>query len=389
MKILIFEWAAGTFTYNDITESLSRHGVSYRTVSYQFNDKNRDEFFESRFTKLLAEDSYDAVFSVNYFPLVALCCHKQCIPYISWSYDNPLDVPDIEKTLGLDGNHVFLFDRIQTEGYRKMGYTNVYHMPLAVNCERLDRIKLTKQEEALYSADVSFVGRMYDSMFDRYRALMDDYCRGYIDSVVEAQSKIFGYWFVNEMLNDTLMKRINDHFRELEPDTQFTLPKEALAYAIAAQITKCDRLILLNLLAKRMKVNVYSWAKSNLLQNVNYMGTCDYFGQMTKVFKASAINLNITLKISQSGIPLRAMDILGAGGFLLSNYQPEIAENFIDGQDVVMYESIEDALEKAVFYKEHEEIRRRIAASGHDKAAELFSYDKQLGRIFEASGMPL
>ncbi len=83
------------------------------------------------------------------------------------------------------------------------------------------------------------------------------------------------------------------------------------------------------------------------------------------------------------------MDILGAGGFLLSNYQPEIAENFIDGQDVVMYESIEDALEKAVFYKEHEEIRRRIAASGHDKAAELFSYDKQLGRIFEASGMPL
>ena len=69
-----------------------------------------------------------------------------------------------------------------------------------------------------------------------------------------------------------------------------------------------------------MKVNVYSWEKCDLLQNVNYMGSCDYYGQMTKVFKASSINLNITLKISQSGIPLRVMDILGAGGFLLSNY---------------------------------------------------------------------
>ncbi len=387
MKLLIFEWAAGTFTYNDIAESFSRHGISYKTVSYQFNNKNEDEFFERRFTKLLKDDSYDAVFSVNYFPLVAVCCHKNSIPYISWSYDNPLDVPDIEKTLGLVGNHVFLFDRIQTEGYRRMGYTNVYHMPLAVNCERLERIKLTKQEERLYTSDVSFVGRMYDSMFGHYRELMDDYCKGYIDSVVEAQAKIFGYWFVNEMLTESLMKRVNDHFRELQPDTQFVLPKEALAYAVAAQITKNDRLILLNLLAKRMKVNVYSWTNCDFLQNVNYMGSCDYYGQMTKVFKASAINLNITLKILQSGIPLRAMDILGAGGFLLSNYQPELAEYFVDGQDVVMYESMEDAMEKAIFYKEHEEIRRRIAANGHDKAAVLFSYDTQLCKIFETSGL--
>lgn len=389
MKLLIFEWAAGTFTYNDITGSFASKGISYRTVSYQFDDKNEDEFFENRFMKVLGEDRYDAVFSVNYFPLVAKCCNSKSIPYISWSYDNPLDVPDIEKTLGLPCNQVFLFDRIQTEGYRKSGFNNVHHMPLAVNCERLETIKLTKQEQALYTSDVSFVGKMYDSMFGQYRELMDDHCKGFIDALVAAQSKVFGYWFVDELLTDTFMKRINDHFKELQPDTQFVLPKEALAYAVASQITKTDRLILLNLLAKRMKVNVYSWEKSELLQNVNFMGSCDYYGQMTKVFKASRINLNITLKISQSGIPLRVMDILGAGGFLLSNYQPEIAENFINGEDVVMYESIEDAYEKALYYIQHDDIRRQIAASGHNKTKELFSYEKQLGKIFEISGMTL
>ncbi|MBR2530105.1 MAG: glycosyltransferase [Lachnospiraceae bacterium] len=387
MKLLIFEWAAGTFTYDDIIASFTAKGVTYRTVSYQFNDKNEDEFFIKRFTKVLKDDTYDAVFSVNYFPLVAVCCHDCSLPYISWSYDNPLDVPDIEKTLGLPGNFVFLFDRIQTEGYRRMGFSNVYHMPLAVNCERLETIKLTKQEQAMYAADVSFVGKMYDSMFPQYRELMDDHCKGYIDAIVAAQSKVFGYWFAEELLTDDLMKRINDHFKVLSPDTQFALPREALAYAIAAQITKTDRLILLNLLAKRMNVNVYSWEKCDLLQNVKFMGSYDYYGQMTKVFKASSINLNITLKISQSGIPLRVMDILGAGGFLLSNYQTEIAENFINGEDVVMYESIEDAFEKALFYKEHDDLRRQIAQSGHSKAKELFSYEKQLGKIFDISGM--
>ena len=389
MKLLIFEWAAGTFTYNDIIASFDDKGVSYRTVSYQFSDKNEDEFFEWRFLKVLDEDTYDAVFSVNYFPLVAKCCHSKGIKYISWSYDNPLDVPDIEKTLGYAENHVFVFDRIQAEEYRKKGFANVRHMPLAVNCKRLDTIKLTKQELELYSSDVSFVGKMYDSMFGQYRSLMDDFCKGYIDALVNAQSRIYGYWFVDEMLTDAVVDRINRHFKELEPSTEFILPKEALSYAVAAQITRGDRLLLLNLLAKHVKINIYSWEKCELLHGVNYMGSCDYHTQMPKVFKASSINLNITLKILQSGIPLRVMDILGCGGFLLSNYQPEIAEYFTDGQEVVMYESIEDAYEKALFYLKNDDLRTQIAKLGHDKANELFSYEKQLARIFEISGIPL
>ena len=387
MKFLIFEWAAGTYTYRDIAETFDEMGISYRTVSYQFEDKNEDEFFVDKFTKVLTEDSYDAVFSVNFFPLVSKCCHDQSVKYISWSYDNPLDVPDIEKTLGFPENYVFLFDRIQAEGYRKKGFSNVYHMPLAVNSKRLDRIKPTKKESEMYSADISFVGKMYDSMFGDYRSLMNDYCKGYIDAVVDAQSKVYGYYFIDEMLTDPLLDEINRHFKILEPTTEFSLSREALSYAIAAQITRNDRLMILNVLAKRAKVNIYSWKMCDMLKNVNYMGSADYYDQMPKIFKESRINLNITLKILQSGIPLRVMDILGAGGFLLTNYQPEIAENFIDGQDVVMYESVEDAIEKAIFYLNNDEKRREIARNGHDKVAELFPYHGQLRRILEISGL--
>ena len=384
MRLLIFEWASGTYTYNDIAETLTSEGVSFRTVSYNFADKNNDEFFEWRFGKEL-EQSYDAVFSVNYFPLVAKCCDKAGIKYISWSYDNPLDVPDIEKTLGLSCNRVFLFDRIQADKYRNLGFDNVYHMPLAANCKRLDAIRLSAKDVAEYEADISFVGKMYDSMIGEYLELMDEYCRGYIEAAMSAQSKVLGYYMIDEILNDAIMKRINEHFRELDRNTEFVLPKEALSYAMAAEITKRDRITILHILSKRYKLNLYSWNKCEILTSVHYKGSCDYPVQMPKVFKASRVNLNIGLRILQSGIPLRVMDILGAGGFLLSNYQPEIAENFVDGQDVVMYESVEDAIEKAIFYLNNNELRERIAASGHDRVKNEFSYEKQLGKIFEIS----
>ncbi len=387
MKLLIFEWAAGTFTYNDILESLEGRGVSCRTVSYQFDDKNEDPFFEDRFSRVLKEDEYDAVFSVNYFPLVAKCCEATGVKYVSWSYDNPLDVPDIEKTLGLSCNHVFLFDRIQAEGYRKKGFKNVYHMPLAVNCNRLDSIRLTASEQADYQTDIAFVGKMYDSMYGEYLSLMDDYCRGYVEAAADAQKKVYGYYMIDDLLNDAVMDRINTHFKELDSKTTFSLPREALSYAVAAQITKNDRITILHVLSKRYKLDLYSWDKNDLLIDVRYRGSCDYLTQMPKVFKAARINLNITLRILQSGIPLRALDILGAGGFLLSNWQSEIAENFTDGVDVVMYDSVEDAIEKAIYYLENEDLRQSIARSGHDRAKENFSYDRRLEQIFRMAGV--
>lgn len=383
MKILIFEWATGTFTYTDIVESFRENGVDYKTVSYAFSDKNNDAFFEYRFSKIFDEEKFDAVFSVNYFPLVSKCCEKKGIKYLSWCYDNPLDVIDIELTLGNSCNYVFMFDRLQVEGYRQKGFDNVYHLPLAANCRRLESIKLTDREKEIYSSQISFVGKMYDSMLAAYMSNMDDFCRGYVDSIIQAQGKIYGYYLIDEMLTDDFMNRINLHFKEIAPDTSFVLPKEALSYAMAAQVTRNERLVLLSLLSAHYSMKYYSWEPCDILKNAIFMGSCDYLNQMPKVFKASKINMNITLKILKSGIPLRVMDILGAGGFVLSNYQPELAEYFNDGQDIVMYESIEDAYAKAKFYLEHDDIRKEIAINGHDKVKQLFSYKKQLGEIFE------
>lgn len=109
--------------------------------------------------------------------------------------------------------------------------------------------------------------------------------------------------------------------------------------------------------------------------------------QMPEIFYTSKINLNITLRSIISGIPLRVIDILGSGGFCLTNFQPELPEYFTNNENIVWYESQEDLFEKIIYYLKNDTERERIANSGHELAKKLFSYDILFSKIFEEAGL--
>ena len=140
-------------------------------------------------------------------------------------------------------------------------------------------------------------------------------------------------------------------------------------------------------LSQHFSVALYAPSCPKVLDQVDYRGTVFYSSEMPKVFRLSKINLNITLKCIESGIPLRCMDILGSGGFLMSNYQPELLDYFENGREIVFYESTEDLVRKCQYYLTHEEERAAIARNGHDRAIELFSYEKQFSTIFNIAGL--
>ena len=111
-------------------------------------------------------------------------------------------------------------------------------------------------------------------------------------------------------------------------------------------------------------------------------GTVDYHTQMPLVFAGSRINLNISLRSIHSGIPLRVLDIMACGGFVLSNRQPEITEYFEEGVEIVTFGSMEECIDKVHYYLSHEEERRQIAEAGYRKVKNEFSYEAGLARLF-------
>lgn len=133
---------------------------------------------------------------------------------------------------------------------------------------------------------------------------------------------------------------------------------------------------------------LYSGKKENIpeLGDLEMCGSVMYYSEMPKVFRLSKVNLNVTLKTIESGIALRALDIMGAGGFLMTNPQEELLEHFQAGRDFEIYRSTEELCEKTVYYLKNEDMRAEIARRGHDKVKALFSYEKQFAEMFVQMG---
>ena len=136
----------------------------------------------------------------------------------------------------------------------------------------------------------------------------------------------------------------------------------------------------LELLGKIRQVALFSgshWTR----EGSNCYGTVNYMNEMPLIFSLSKININMTIRSITSGIPLRCMDILGAGGFLFSNYQPELEEYFVPEREWVSFQEAEEMLDKAAFYLQHDELRDRIAENGFQKVKREFTYDKALEKM--------
>lgn len=384
MKLLLYDM--GTYTQLDIMNALDGMGIQYKNIIYKLKDIEQDAYFEKRVVELLQQDVYDGVFSVNYYPVVARICYNAQLPYISWSYDSPINIPNMEDTLGYETNYVFFFDRAECQKYWNKGYQNVYHMPLAVNTKRLQDVTITAADRDRYSAEVSMVGQLYETMLPVLLMPLSDYEKGYFEAIVEAQLRLYGGYILDDVITDELVDGMNRTYQKLG-QSEVQLDRDATVVTVAKHITHTERMLLLDILSEQHQVHLYGPSTDEALPNVKWCGSAGYFDEMPKIFKLSKINLNISLKCIQSGIPLRALDILGCGGFLLTNYQPEIAECFVDGEEVVMYTSLQDAVEKCAYYLEHEEERKQIAENGFKKVQEVFQYEDKLREMLVTVGI--
>lgn len=385
MRVLLYEWNA--YMQSDVEEVLRRMKIAYEIFSCEIGKEMGivDDYFIRHFGKVLHDGNFDVVLSLNYWNSVAIACDKENVPYIAWGYDCPLSF-QILDCLDYPTSHLFVFDKAQYRFYEERGFDNVYHLPLAANIQRLDQIQLTSDEKMRFTADISFVGNTYASDYRSLKCILDEYEKGYFESLIETQYRIYGDYFIDDLIPDELLDKLQREIKELPVfvGAGKASKREFRGWVnmlIAREITRRERILIISTLSKRHQFKLFSSQDEDILKYAEFSGTVSSHYEMPKVFKASKINLNITYKQITVGMPLRVLDILGAGGFLLSNYQEELVENFRPGVDCVIYESVEDAIAKAEYYLQHEEERLEIARNGHE-AAKRFSYENQLDKMF-------
>jgi len=385
---ILFAKFLNSYTDRDILFFLRNAGHKCDELFYESTgDMYHNDGLYDAIEKKIKTNSYDFVYSTNYHPVISKACYKNNIKYIAWVYDSP---PNLQKldTLDYPTNYIFWFCKYDYLNYKNMGFETVYHLPLAVN---YDRLKAIRPDVKRYGSEVSFVGKIYNSTLPTLKANLPKELQNYLDAVVAVQMEKNGSQVVEAAITDDFLKQVNEHYATLS-EKPLTVNRRQMYFSICEHLTHIDRMALLRLSSKTHETTLYTQDLSEIDKkllkesNVIVKGPVNYIDEMPQVFKASKINLNPTLRANRGGVSLRCLDIIGCGGFLLSNYQEELDEYF-GNCGIVMFENLEDALNKIDYYLHHDEERNTISSSCLEVVRQEFNYPKQLNTIFTLSGI--
>lgn len=382
MYVLMYRWKA--YNYRDIEQTFLLLGHTVDNIEQELGSYDVSPEFEGVIEKKIRENHYDMVFTVNYFPLISNACKRSGVKYVSWTCDNPL-ISMYHESVYNDCNYIFTFDKTNYLEFKGMGVEHIWYLPLAVDVERLDAVMEQADDLAKYQGDVAFVGSLYErNSYDKLKHKLPDYLLGYFDAVMEAQLNVSGANIVEPMLTADILGQLQEYFQLEKSEGSFSdLGLIFQTTVLGFKIAEIERRRALIELSKYYKVNVYSNSDVSDLLRIQYCGSVDYWSEMPKVFRASKINLNFTIPNIKSGIPLRIWDVLGSGGFLLTNYQAEIPYYFEEGKDLVCFDGVDDLRDKVGYYLSHEEERLEIAQNGYRKVKDLHNYIERIRTMLE------
>lgn len=388
MEILIYRY--NSICEPDIIQVFESFGITVLQETMEMTDKHvPPSRCAKKITEWVLSHKLSFIFSVNFYPAISYACNHLKVPYVCWSVDSPV-AELFSNALKNEWNRIFLFDRAQYSFFLPYNPEHIYYLPLATNVKRWEQVilNMTDEDYIKYGNDISFVGSLYTEKC-RYDRLLENnslspYAQGYVNGLIQAQMRVFGYNFIYDTLPENIIREIASADPSFYRNEDVFLDTDRYLVAhqyIGMKLASVERHALLSALSERFHVSLYTRSDTSSLPHVHAKGGAGTLTEMPKIFQASKINLNITMRPIETGLSLRVWDVLGCGGFLLTNFQAEIPEYFEIGKDLEVYESKEDLIQKADYYLHHEAERMEIALHGYEKAARYHTYEIRLAEM--------
>ena len=331
----------------------------------------------------LLSEPFDYVITYLYVPQLSDLCEELQVLYISWIYDSPL-LSVFHRSIYNSCNRIFIFDECFANRLIQIGIDHVYHLPLAANVERLDRLEITEKDRLQFTSEISFVGTLYEkNMYNEFHHVLPD-------EILIPTNRLLLNALCNwheprqwPLLPDGILQELQKLGAESDQLDEFDFPEEYYwgIQLLYRKLAEMERITALDTLAETHPVDLYTRSFSDQIGILRVHEPVDYYTQLGKIYKLSKINLNLTLPTIESGVPQRIYDILGAGGFCLTNAQPELSSFFEIGRDLVVFHDLGELKQLADYYLTHDEERLAIARHGYETVSNYYSYEKILQQV--------
>jgi len=185
------------------------------------------------------------------------------------------------------------------------------------------------------------------------------------------KAKEFDHVFCNQIrgVEDLKKEGINAHFlpHAVEPKAYPNYPSAIKKYDICflGFVTFQKRAEMLNEIFKAVP---------------NFWFGQRLFEEAAEIYRKSKIVFNTA---ADDDINMRCFEATATGSFLLTEWVPTLHECFTDGVHLVTYKTIDEAVEKAKYYLEHEDEREKIAKAGMEHTLNNHTHQHRIKQLME------
>jgi spore maturation protein CgeB len=126
-------------------------------------------------------------------------------------------------------------------------------------------------------------------------------------------------------------------------------------------------------------------------QWMNQQDTAAFYNQARIIINMHRDHNDYMINMNSLGIPAaspnpRTFEINACAVLQMSDIRDDMASFFLPGEEIVLYESPEDLLNKFEYYLTHEEERQAIALRGMRRVMRDHTYDRRLDQMLVLLG---
>ncbi len=356
-KIIIIDYVLFT---DDLTTVFKQLG--YRVVHLRHNEISVD-----RFKQQCKKIKPAFVFTINFSPEIALLCSLSRCKYVSWTID-PLPPKRFKlypKTK-IDNCILFAHQHDLVNQFRSVGFKQVSFLPLAAPENRRKPITDEEQLEP-YRCTSSFVGQ---SQIEEYVSAIEFLiqCGAQSETLKQVEQWMVSQFPLFDQHSFTGFTRLNE-LPDWLPTLLPALPGEAeLLYIIngwASHLLRTMRAVEMTPFGL-VTYGDKGWGE----KEVDYHGFANHGEELTCIYNASTINVDVPRLYQRDIITMRVFDVMASGGLVMTESSPGIESLFESGTHMITYKDTADLREIIDYYAHHPEEAKAISDAGHHEVLE-------------------
>ncbi|MFT5286756.1 MAG: hypothetical protein ACI8TQ_002928 [Planctomycetota bacterium] len=326
---------------------------------------------------------------INYCDGLAEFTSKHGIQLMVWEIDPFTHRPSPPQTSTAHVRY-FSYRADNVAEMRELGFEHTEYLPLAADTELRCPIGLTQSERERYRSSVSFVGSsMHSNALELSRQFLID----------------FNAW-ANEIGRSPDAEEVRSQVLEEQRNspTNFTIPKDLEARAPGfrswsqKRLLERDPCILLGEAAASEKrfqylnglrefgLNVWGdegWQSCSELAP-HFRGRASHTRDLTRIYCASTINLDVGRLYQNDIVTMRVFDILACSGFALVEHNSMLEELFELGVELECYRTLAECREKVEYYLAHPERARQIAERGLQAVSTKHNFAQRVRQMLKS-----